>query len=161
MIALSRSVLCLLHPRLNQSRTRGSETDIGWVDMESKEGPEWPRINIVPPLPLHNLAPVLSLNIREISNSEVVFFNVSGNTCDVARTWSVNLRCSCSYNLKTRLVSQHSTGHSIKPTMLFLACIRLNVTQKEQREKKISFPNVKVTVFGICPTAVKGQYHGK
>ena len=80
------------------------------------------------PLPLHNLAPVLSLNIREISNSEVVFFNVSGNTCDVARTWSVNLRCSCSYNLKTRLVSQHSTGHSIKPTILFLACIRLNVT---------------------------------
>ena len=88
-----------------------------------------------PPLPLHNLAPVLSLNIREISNSEVVFFNVSGNTCDVARTWSVNLRCSCSCNLKTRLVSQHSTGHSIKPTILFLACIRLNVTQKEQREK--------------------------
>ena len=42
------------------------------------------------------------------------FFNVSGNTCDVARTWSVNLRCSCSCNLKTRLVSQHSTGHSIK-----------------------------------------------
>ena len=42
-----------------------------------------------PPLPLHNLAPVLSLNIREISNSEVIFFNVSGNTCDVARTWSV------------------------------------------------------------------------
>ena len=81
-----------------------------------------------PPLPLQNLAPVLTLNIREISNSEVVFFNVSGNTCDVARTWSVNLRCSCSYNLKTRLVSQHSTGHSIKPTILFLACIRLNVT---------------------------------
>ena len=128
MIAFARSVLCLLHPRLNQSRTRGSETDTGWVDMESKEGPEWPRINIVPPLPLHNLAPVLSLNIREISNCEVVFFNVSGNTCDVARTWSVNLRCSCSYNLKTRLVSQHSTGHSIKPTILFLACIRLNVT---------------------------------
>ena len=51
MIAFARSVLCLLHPRLNQSRTRGSETDTGWVDMELKEGPEWPRINIVPPPP--------------------------------------------------------------------------------------------------------------
>ena len=65
------------------------------------------------PLPLHNLAPVLSLNIREISNSEVVFFQ-----CFREHMWrSENMECKSTLLLllqpenETRISTLHRPLH--------------------------------------------------
>ena len=60
---------------------------------------------------------------------------------ECTRTRSQNRRCSCSYNLKTRLVSQHTTCHFIRLTILFFGInAQCNI---ERSEKKNEFSKPK------------------